>query len=96
MSQRLNLNTLEQDPDETVDYVVDWSDQLDAGDTIIGTPVWTVSPSGLTVDDEDNDTTTTTVWLTAGTANTDFQVECTITTQGGRVLQGHLLIRVRE
>lgn len=95
MSQRLNANTIQQDPNETLDYVVDWSDQLDAGDTITGTPAWTVTPSGLTVDDQSNTTTTTTVWLTAGTANTDYQAEVTVTTTGGRVLQGHLLVRVR-
>lgn len=94
MSQRLNPNALEQDPHEVLDYLVDWSDQLDTGDTI-STSGWTVTPSGPTLSIQSNTTTTATTFLAGGTSGVDYTLENTITTAGGRTFQGHLLLRIR-
>lgn len=67
-----------QDPDDKVPYTLDWSRFLD-GDTIT-TSVWTV-PSGPTQPVASSNTnTTTTVWLTGGTANTFYVLKNKITT----------------
>lgn len=75
-----------KDPNAVLDYVIDWAatgdDWLD-GDTITGTPVWTVD-TGLTKASSSNTTTTTTVWLSGGTAGTTYTVSCRIVTAGGR------------
>lgn len=68
-------------PDEVRDYRHDWTNYLD-GDTIATSTV-TVSDD-LTLDDDENDTTSVTVWLSGGESGTLGRVTNTITTAGGR------------
>jgi len=86
----------DKDPDEILDYTVDWSRYL--GDLTIDTGgdavVWkikdadgvyqTISGSdtvnGLTVNSTTNTTTTATIVLDAGTANTTYTLQCQIRT----------------
>lgn len=70
-----------KDPDDVVDYSVDWTDWL-AGDTI-ATSVWVV-PTGITKDSDTNDTTSATIWLSGGTEGDDYQLTNRITTAAGR------------
>jgi hypothetical protein len=98
MSERINTHT--QDPNERQDYKIDWAEVLQEfePDDTIASATWTVSPTGPTIDSpaSSHTTTTTTVWISNATAATDYQLEVTVTTAGGRILQGHLLIRVRS
>jgi hypothetical protein len=48
------------------------------------------------MDSDSATTTTTTVWLSGGTAGYNYKVENRITTVGGRTDDRTLLIRVRE
>ena len=89
--------TFQKDPSEKLDYVLNWATAL-AGDTISGSNSTWVTPAGLTQElspAPSNTTTTTTVWLSGGTSPTDYHVENTIVTTGGRTLQAHILIQVR-
>lgn len=81
-----------KDPDEVLDYVIDWTATLD-GDTI-STSTWTV-PAGLTKDSSSNTTTAATIWLSGGTVNTDYAVLNRITTAGGRTLDKTLTFLIR-
>lgn len=78
-------------PGEVADYLQTWSDRLATGETISGSS-WTVtSPlasdaSLLTVDSDSNDDDSVTVWLSAGTAGTLYELTNTVTTSGGRTL----------
>lgn len=69
-----------QDPDDVLDYVIDWSDWLD-GDTIASSS-WTVD--GVTQDDDDNTTTTTTIWISGGTVGVIGSATNHIVTAAGR------------
>lgn len=71
-----------KDPNEVLDFVVDWSDWLPTGDTI-STSAWTV-PAGITNDSDTNDTTTTTIWLSGGTLATQYELTNRIVTANGR------------
>lgn len=71
-----------KDPSATLDYTIDWTAWL-AGDTITGTPVWTV-PAGLTKADESHTTTTSTVWISGGTIGSTYTLSVRVTTTGGR------------
>ena len=82
----------DKDPDEVLDYQIDWTDRL-AGDTIASS-AWTV-PSGLTKESDSNTTTTTTVWLSSGTLAEDYEVLNRITTTGGRTMDQTVKLRVR-
>lgn len=68
-----------KDPQEVIDYTVDWAAELGTGEQISGTPVWTV-PSGITKDSQANTTTTATVWLSGGTAGNEYEIACKIST----------------
>ena len=70
-----------KDPDAVLDYEADWSAWL--GSDTIESSSWTV-PTGLTKDSEANTTTTATVWLSGGTAETIYDVINRIVTAGGR------------
>lgn len=78
-------------PTEVVDYSIDWSDI--SPDTI-STSTFAVD-TGITKDNETNDTTSSTVWVSGGTDGTDYQITNTITTAGGRTFQRDFVIKVR-
>ena len=66
--------------DGKLDFSFDWSDWLDSGVAITGTPVWTVFPLGPTISDESNTTTTTTAFLSNCTLGVVYLLTCNITT----------------
>lgn len=89
-----------KDPDETVDYGIIW--RFRDGDDEIIDSTWTVQ-TGLTkiadpvtsvIDPFTN--TTTTVWVTGGSAGTSYTAHNRITTLKGRVRDRTLIISVRE
>jgi hypothetical protein len=85
-----------KDPDEVVDYQLDWADRL-AGDTI-GTASFTVSSGDVTLSDPDHDSgSLSQVTVSAGTGGTKAKVLCQIVTNAGQTLQqtATLLIRAR-
>lgn len=81
-----------KDPDEELDFRIDWSAWL-AGDTITSA-TWTV-PAGLTKGTEARDDSTTTVWLSGGTDNTDYKIGCRIETAAGRTFDHAVMLEVR-
>ena len=83
-----------KDPDAVLDYGFDWSDWLADGETI-STSTWTI-PTGLTEDSETETTTATKVWLSGGTAGTDYTVSNKIVTSDGRTDERSMTIRVQE
>ncbi|SON55546.1 hypothetical protein HDIA_2005 [Hartmannibacter diazotrophicus] len=82
-----------KDPDETLDYRIDWSDRL-AGDTI-ATSVWVVPP-GLTEGPNLNDETTTTIWLAGGVEGATHSLTNRITTAGGRTMDQSVLLAIKS
>ena len=71
-----------KDPDAVLDYMFDWSSWLQSGETI-STSTMTAS-TGITVDSDVATTTTTTVWLSGGTAGVNYTVTNHITTSNSR------------
>jgi len=74
-------NIFTKDPSAVLDYTINWSSWLDS-DTI-STSTWTV-PTGLTKDSDTSTTTTATIWLSSGTAGTQYTVVNHIVTAAGR------------
>lgn len=83
-----------KDPDEVLDYTVDWDNRLLTGETI-STSTWVI-PTGITKDSDANDDTTATVWLSGGTAGTNYSLVNRITTSQGRTYDQTITIRVNE
>lgn len=88
-----------KDPADVLDYKVDWAGSspgpwLTEGDTIV-TSTWTV-PTGITKDSDSHDDGTATVWVSGGTAGTDYRLTNRIVTAGGRTAERTIRIQVRD
>lgn len=81
-------------PGGVLDYTFDWNTNWLDGDTI-STSSWSAD-SGITIDSDTNTTTTATVWLSGGTADTEYEVTNTIVTAGGRTAQRTLIVKVEK
>lgn len=82
-----------KDPAAVLDFEVDWTAWLD-GDTI-STSSWTV-PTGITKDSDSKTATVAKVWLSSGTAGTDYRLTNHIVTAGGRTDERTIRIQVRD
>lgn len=82
-----------KDPDEVLDYKVDWTARL-AGDTITSS-VWEV-PTGIIKNSDTNDSTSTTIWLSGGTLNATYALTNRVVTAGGRTFDQTISISCRE
>lgn len=89
------LKTFRKDPAAVLDYTVDWDGDDWLGADTISTVTWTV-PAGLATASSSNTTTTATIWLSGGTAEQDYDVQCRITTAGGRTDERTIRLLVRE
>lgn len=82
-----------KDPVEVVDYGVNWTTVLQAGETIESF-AWTV-PSGLTEGASSEDDGICRVFISGGTLDAFYDVVNTITTSAGRVYKETLRIYIR-
>ena len=80
-----------KDPDEMLDYVIDWTIALE-GDTIAAA-TWTV-PDGITSGMQSNTETSATIWISGGELDQNYTLLNQITTAGGRVREQTCTLRV--
>ena len=86
-----------KDPDDTDFYYMDWSQELNDGETISAS-TWVVQ-SGLTIDDEDTilaGAYKTRVTLSGGLTQNNYDCTNRITTSASRNLSMTGVVRVRE
>lgn len=85
------LPKFRKDPDDVLDYVVDFTALLD-GDTISSHTAFTADEDGtpatvaLEVDSSSNDDTSVTVWLSGGELNNTYYVCTRVETAAGRTM----------
>ena len=72
-----------KDPNEILDYAIDWGAEWLDGDTITAS-VWDVPADDVTIQRDTFTDTLATVWLSGGTLDTVSRVYNTITTAAGR------------
>ena len=98
-------NQFPKDPSAVLEWVFDWkpltngvsgasSDWLATGETI-SSYVITVD-TGLTKNSDSQSSGAVTVWLSGGTAGTNYKVACLITTSAGRTDERTIWIKVVE
>ena len=81
-----------KDPQEALDYVFDFTDDLTTGETLTTRTV-TVT-SGLTLDSDSLSTPKVTAKLSGGAVGDRHTVKCLVTTSGGRTFVRRLGIRI--
>lgn len=85
-----------KDPDSILRHGIDWSDWLDEGETITGTPAVTASPAGLQVDQIGQESGVVSFRLQGGDLGQEYTVTCRITTSTGRRDDRSLLYRIGQ
>jgi hypothetical protein len=85
----------EKDPNETVAFTWDWSDDCAVQSTTVSSVVFVV-PTGITKASQSNTTTTASALFTGGTTGRGYPVTCRATFANGEVLDYTKTIRVRE
>lgn len=86
-----------KDPDDVKDYSLSWAAELAANSDTINTSTWTVEVgSGLTINSTSKSDTTTTLWLSGGTANVTYELLNRITTAGGRTLDQTMKLKCKN
>lgn len=86
----------DKDPNDVLDYSIDWTARLEA-DTIQSS-TWVV-PTGTLVKDSDSISAgnlITVIWLSAGTAGQKYTLTNRIVTVGGRTIDQSVDIKVKE
>jgi hypothetical protein len=81
----MSLTWPAKDPDEKLDYVLNWAARL--GTDTISASAWVSTPSGLTLSDAAFTNTTATIWIESGEAGKIYKVSNRITTAGGRIME---------
>ena len=90
----MSLNWPSKDPDELLDYQINWTVAL-AGDTIISS-TWQINSADLINDHDTYGPNSTVIWLTGGVLNQSYQCTNTINTAGGRIFQQTVGISIRS
>lgn len=82
-------------PVEVQDYDLDFTDYLDYhGDTAASHTA--VADAGITLTDSDLLGKLVKVWVSGGTDGQSYKITVTLTTTGGRVKQGEIIVKVKE
>ena len=84
-----------KDPNEVLDYKLDWTLRLESGETIV-TSTWTVASGDVTIDSDSTGSGITTVWLSAGTDGTPCELLNRVVTSGGRTYDQTVKLRIRS
>lgn len=83
----------EKDPNEVLDYSVNWTNWL--GTDTISTSTWVV-PTGITGGTESTTTVLATIWLSGGSTGSRYDLVNRIVTAGGRTADRTLSIDCRD
>lgn len=86
----------DKDPDEVLDYSLNWTKRLGDGEALL-TSEWTISgPDELLVQDSDSlSSPATTIWLSAGTLNKTYTLLNRVTTSGGRTMDQSVRLKLK-
>lgn len=79
---------------ERLDYEIDFSQRLEAGETIIESS-WSATPEGLTISSAGTFDTKIKAWIEGGEAGIPYTVEGMAVTSGGREMAERVQLKVR-
>lgn len=77
------MASYKQDPDDLLDYQLDWTSFLNAGETISSQTVTSSDPA-FVVSNVSETSGIITYWVTGGVDGENYKVTCHVTTSAGR------------
>ena len=89
------IQTFRKDPNAVLDYVLDWGENYLATGETISSVVWTVA-TGITEGVTSKTDTTTTIWLSGGTAGESYSIACKIVTSQSRTDERTFTVQVEN
>ena len=87
-------NWPDKDPNENLDYTIDWSAALVDGDEIVSSE-WVVHEE-LVKSKESFDSTKTIVWFGGGVLGNKYSIINKVTTTEGRIMERSILLKVKN
>lgn len=92
----MSFPTYTQDPQDRLDYEIDWSEWLPAGDTIIGS-TWEASDAAIILEDDEitNSETAAVVFISGGVVGQSYTVTNHMETGQGRKKDQTLKIKIK-
>lgn len=75
------------DPDERLDFTIDWTTWLDSALAISGTPTWTIEPTGPTLEGAVTTTVLATIFVSGCTLGVVYLLKCKIDTTSSPTVQ---------
>lgn len=87
-------NWPDKDPNEKLDYTINWSAALVGTDTIVSSE-WDI-PSGIVGSQQDHDDTKTIIWLSGGNIGEKYSISNKITTRDGRIMERSILLKIKN
>lgn len=91
----MNLGSFTKQPAEVVDYDLDYTDWLTAGDNVVSSVI-TVDIVGLTIVSVLINDPRVKIWVSGGTDKVTYKLTVTTTTDEGRVKQDEFKIKVKD
>lgn len=83
-----------KDPDEILDYSIDWTARIDDGDSI-NTSTWILDIGDVVIDSDFVTGLVTTVWLSGGTIGVLSELTNRITTVEGRTMDQTVKLKIK-
>lgn len=84
-----------KDPDEVLDYDINWADRLADGETI-STSTWTVVSGTVTINSDSKTSARTKVWLQGGALGETSELRNRIVTSASRTMDQTGYLRIRS
>lgn len=91
----IRLEWPEKDPNEVLDYDIDWSARFLSSEQI-STSVWTLVEGDVVLGVEEYTTNLTKVWLSAGSVGQICKIRNRVTTNQGRTMDQTVYVRIKE
>lgn len=88
------LGTFKQQPNDNLDYDLDFSDYFPPGDAIVSAVV--TATSGITIGTTTVTATTIKQWVTGGTSGSTYKFTVKATTAAGRVKEVEFKLRIKD
>ena len=91
----MNLGNFSKQPSELLDYDIDYSEWLTAGDNVSRATV-DIEPAGLTLESVFINDPFIKIWLSGGSHGSTYKLTVTMSSDDGRIKQDEFKLKVKD